>query len=276
MKKYLFLLGFNLIFVSLFSAAQAEDAADTSTSGKEISIVADEWCPYNCKPDSENPGFMIEIAKQIFEPKGIKINYQVMPWERAIEQTRKGSFNAIVGAGVGDAPDFIYPAEPIGYTSNVFYVKSDSSWKFEDIESLKTVSLGVIDGYTYETKLDEYIVANANNPLKIQAVSGETGLDQNFKKLTKGRIDVYLENMNVAQKYIADNNLWGKFKVAGQIQSDDVKQHYLYIAFSPVNAESAGFAKTLSEGVVELRNSGKLKDILNKYNLRDWAEEAME
>ena len=30
-----------------------------------ITIVADEFCPYNCEPDSVEPGFMIEAASEI-------------------------------------------------------------------------------------------------------------------------------------------------------------------------------------------------------------------
>ena len=31
----------------------------------EISLRADLWCPYTCDPQAKNPGFMIEIAKEI-------------------------------------------------------------------------------------------------------------------------------------------------------------------------------------------------------------------
>ena len=45
-------------------------AADT------ISIRGDMWCPVNCDPKAERPGYMIEIAREVFEPKGHKIDYQ--------------------------------------------------------------------------------------------------------------------------------------------------------------------------------------------------------
>lgn len=246
---------------------KAEDPSDADT----ITIMADEWCPYNCDPKSDKPGFMIEMAKQVFEPKGIKVVYSTMPWERAIEETRKGTYTAIVGAAKDDSPDFIFPTEAMGYSSNVFFVKADSTWQFDGIESLTKVALGVIDGYTYEPKLDEYIAANISNPARIQSIAGETGIDQNFKKLLKGRIGTYVENIDVAQKYISDNSMWGKFKVAGKADAEDNKQ-YLYIAFSPVNSKSQDYARMLSEGVQELRKNGRLKEILNKYNVQDWFE----
>jgi polar amino acid transport system substrate-binding protein len=250
---------------------QCLHAQQVASDAKTLTLVADKWCPYNCDADSDKPGFMIEIAKQVFEPLGYKVVYMVMPWERAISETRRGNYNAIVAAGIDDAPDFIFPAYPVGYTSNLLYVRSDSTWKYTDINSLKNISLGVIDGYTYERSIDKYIAANSGNPSRIQSVSGDTALEQNFKKLELKRIDAYLENMYVAQKYIADNDLWGKFKVAGQL-SGDTENHYLYIAFSPSVKGSGTYARILSDGVDSLRRSGRLRDILNKYNVVDWQD----
>ncbi len=260
MKKYLFAL---ICVFSLSHPALAEE--------KTITLAADEWCPYNCVPNSEKPGYMVEIAKAVFEPKGIKINYQVMPWERAIEDARKGTYDGIIGARVDDAPDFVMPSESLGYTTNTFYVKAGSKWQYEGLGSLESVSLGVIDGYSYEKELDKYISDNSGNSARIQSISGDAGLEQNFKKLEQGRIDVYLEDLNVAQKYIADHSLWGKLKVAGQ-EVTNVKEHYVYISFSPFIKESRYYAETLSEGIKELRASGKLKEILDKYNVQDWID----
>jgi polar amino acid transport system substrate-binding protein len=49
-----------------------------------ISIRADLWCPFNCDPSGAKPGYMIEIAKAVFEPLGHKIDYQTLNWARAI------------------------------------------------------------------------------------------------------------------------------------------------------------------------------------------------
>jgi polar amino acid transport system substrate-binding protein len=253
---------FLLLLLFVTGGANAQDS-------KIVTLVADEWCPYNCKPDSDKPGYMIEIAKAVFEPKGYQVVYRVMPWERAIEDTRRGNYNAIIGAMVDDAPDFVYPSESLGYTSNYFYVKKDSVWKYDGVRTLDGVSLGVIDGYAYEKSLDKYIADNSSNNRKVQVVSGDTGIVQNFKKLDKGRIDAYVEDQNVAQQYIADNNLWGKFKVAGKTTTN-AKEHYVYIAFSPVSSDSGDLAKILSDGVKELRANGKMKEILSKYNIEDW------
>lgn len=55
----------------------------------------------------------------------------------------------------------------------MFYVKEESTWQFDGIKSLKNVSLGIIDGYSYNEELDAYIEKNKANSSKIQVIDGE-------------------------------------------------------------------------------------------------------
>lgn len=123
--------------------------ASSSIMADTITLRADEWCPYNCTPNSSQIGYMIEIAKEIFESAGHQIDYQTLNWARAIEETRAGKFNGIVGAAKGDAPDFIFPTEALGVSVNAFVTGKDNSWTFTGIESLNGKTLGVIRNYSY-------------------------------------------------------------------------------------------------------------------------------
>lgn len=94
-----------------------------TSSADTISIVADEWCPYNCSPESDKPGYMIEIAAAVFQKSGHTVDYKTINWSRAIDKARKGKYTAIVGTTKGDAPDFIFPDQEQGVTTNSFFVK---------------------------------------------------------------------------------------------------------------------------------------------------------
>ena len=88
-----------LLVVSSFSPI----SADT------IIIGADEWCPINCEPGSERPGFLVETARAVFEKAGHNLEYVKMPWSRTLDEVRKGRINGAIGAYFQDAPDFIFP-----------------------------------------------------------------------------------------------------------------------------------------------------------------------
>lgn len=60
------MLKFLILAVSIFSLSTQVKAEEV------ITLVADEWCPYNCVPNSEKPGYAIEIAQEIFNKKKYK------------------------------------------------------------------------------------------------------------------------------------------------------------------------------------------------------------
>lgn len=249
------------IRAAAFALAFMLPAAQADT----LTIVADEWCPYNCEPGSDKPGFMIEIAQKVLGEAGHSIEYSNMPWSRAIEESRRGKFSAIVGAARDDAPDFIYPSEPLGISGSVFAVKKGASWKYAGIDSLASASVGVIQDYSYSEDFDAYSEANAKDSKKIQIATGESALSTNIRKLEAGRIDALLEDKAVLEYQLAQENKMGSFDYAGGLEEAEV-----FIAFSPANPASKEYARLLGEGVARLRASGELAEILARYGLKDW------
>src|SRR5690349_12435671 len=84
----------------------------------EIKLTSDLWCPYACEPNSDKPGFMVEIAKEVFSSKGHTVKYELLNWARAIKATRIGRFDGIVGASRSDVQDFEIPKMAAGYMEN--------------------------------------------------------------------------------------------------------------------------------------------------------------
>ena len=233
---------------------------------KTITITADEWCPYNCEAKSENKGYMIEIAKNIFEKEGYELVYIVSKsWEDAIKQTRDGKFNAVVGALKSEVPDFIFPRQTQGTSSDSFFVKKNSTWHYDGVESLNQVTLGCIKDYGYGKDIDAYVLKNINDIKKVQCISGNRALYQNAKKLLYNTIDMMIEDPNVLEYNFRLKGTNIPFKMVGYTNAEDI-----YIAFSPHNHNSKKYAEILSKGMLELRKSGELKKILDEYGLKDW------
>jgi polar amino acid transport system substrate-binding protein len=95
-----------------------------------ITLVADEWCPYNCAPGDAKPGFLIEIARRIFEPAGFGVDYKIVPWARAIRDARAGRYTAIVGAIRSEAPDFVFPETAAFPSGTHAFVRAGSDWRY--------------------------------------------------------------------------------------------------------------------------------------------------
>ncbi|NTV29169.1 MAG: transporter substrate-binding domain-containing protein [Candidatus Omnitrophica bacterium] len=247
-----------LVFLMVFAV---RTYADT------IVVRADSWPPYNADPAASEPGYVVEILKAVFEPQGHKIDYQTMPWTRAVADMMEGKVDAIIGASHADAPDALYPAESMGVILNAFFVKKDSTWKYSGVDSLKTIKLGVIDGYPYDDDgaIDKYIKAGADP--EVQVMTGDGSLERNIKKLQAGRLDAVVENEIVMEATLKNMGI-----AAGEIvnagKADEQKD--LFVAFTPNKDTTKKYSQLWDEGIKKLRESGELKKILDRYSVKDW------
>lgn len=231
-----------------------------------ITLVADEWPPFNSTPGSSQEGYLVDVARAVFEDRGHSVAYNLLPWRRALDMVRKGVYNGIIGASKTDAPDFIFPSEKLSRNFISFYVRRDSNWKFVRNEDVEHVTLGVIDGYDYRDWLLQYIDAHRKTPQKVQIMTGDQPLRRNLLKLLNHRIDAIVDNEAVILNVAREMGVSEHIKLAGHgaIPAD------IYIAFSPHRADSQKYAEMLADGVKALRSSGRLGAILSKYGLKDW------
>ncbi len=256
--KYLSVFFLLILFCSSIHAEKVQ----------KITIAADFWCPFNCQPGSENPGYMIELAKKIFAKHNISIEYQIVPWSRALKFCRIGEISAVVGSYKSDAPDFIYPKIEQGMIGFSFFNLKGSNWHYQGLDSLENQLVGVANDYAYTDYFDSYINKNRGNSNRLYIAYGEQPLKTNIALLGRELIDTLIETEPVFLYVSKKLNNYSKFSNAGALSP----ALPAYIAFSPALAESKRYAEILSQGTEQLRGSGELAIILAKYGLKDWQE----
>ncbi|PTS83656.1 ABC transporter substrate-binding protein [Pseudomonas sp. HMWF032] len=227
-------------------------------------IAGDIWCPVNCQPGSERPGIFVELAREIFAEAGIEVQYKALNWARTLQMVRRGELNAAVGAGVEDAPDFLFGTTPVASSRNCFFTRQASYWRFTGIASLAGQRLGVINDYSYGDQLNAYIALHHGDSERIQIAAGDTALTLNISKLTHGRVDVVLENAWGMQAMLASLGHTGELREAG-CRVPDVP---IYLAFSPVLASSPRYVALFEQGVQRYRANGRLQALLDAYGVQ--------
>ena len=235
-----------------------------------ITIVADPWCPYNCEPESDAPGFMVEIARRVFAEVGIEVRYETLPWVRALQATEAGEYNGAIGASRYEASGFVFPDIEQGRMRNGFWVVRESDWHFHGIESLTDINLATLAGYSYGPQVEEYL----NDPANAQRVTqlyGSTPLQNGLNMLQRGRIDALLEDEYVFRYEVKQRNEVDHYRLAGRVGLDPLFSD-VYIAFSPALTSSERYARILGEGMARLRASGELDKILARYGVSDWRD----
>lgn len=236
------------------------------TRSETLVVVGDLWCPINCEPNSDRPGIFIELAQEIFAESGIRVEYQTVNWARAIHAVRNGRANALVGAGYEDAPDLLFTTIAPGVSRMCFYARPGSSWHFRGIDSLDEVSIGVINGYSYDKTLDGYIRRHAKNGQRVQIASGDQALGLNVSKVLHGRIDVMLENSWVMANQLARSRAPIPELIEVGCREPDVP---IYLAFSPVLERSREHLALFEDGLRRYRQNGRLKALMARYGVSE-------
>ncbi len=228
-----------------------------------ITLVADDWCPYNCVPGSKRPGYVVEVAREIFKKSGHKVIYKYKPWERALLDVSEGKDNGAIAANLESMPLGVFNKEPIGMYAMAYFVVKGNSWSYQNVSSLKNQRIGAVSGYTYGEPFDGFALAHQKN---IHFLHGVEPTPRLLTLLTLGRVDMFIEDKDVATYLINLKGLQEHIVNAG-FNGDS---HPVYIGFSQRLKESAGYAKVLSRGIIEMRKNGRLQKVLDKYNLSDW------
>ncbi|KAB8029763.1 substrate-binding periplasmic protein [Fluviispira multicolorata] len=253
MGKTIFKCSFFLLIVNSISSA---------ANCKELNVLGDYWCPYNCNPNDKKPGYMIEILQKSFGKE--HINYELINWARAISETRKGSNEILVGATKEDAPDFIF-SSPLGVTDNCYYAQKKFKFKFNGLNSLNNVTLGIIKDYSYYTALNQYIKKNLSNKSKIEEHFGENVQERMLLKLMSNRLDVIVED-----SYVIDYILKKHPEIHEIEKVKCIEVGNIFIAFSPKNPESTQRVKHLNSQIKEMIKKGEMLNILKRYSIRPW------
>ena len=75
-------------------------------TGKTIKIVTEEW--EKCT-NADGSGLYFDIIRAVFEPEGVKVSLQLMPYARAVETFQAKKADAVVGTYADEVDDAVYP-----------------------------------------------------------------------------------------------------------------------------------------------------------------------
>lgn len=256
-----------LIAVCLFFVLATTCSAQTVLGEDQqpvITLAADIWCPYNCDPQSDKPGYVVEVATRIFNRAGYRVDYQVMPWARTLQSVDRGTLTAAIGTTPYELPTGLFPAQEIGRFSGHLVIPRTAAWRYHGDESLAGKRIGVVNGYDYGS-FNRFIERNRGSD-RLQVLSGDDAINRGLAMVVRQRLDAYVEDRNVASYTIEQLRL-GEQLVVGDSVGTPIK---LYIAFSAKLPQSRRYLQILDEGVAAMRASGELVQILDRYGIKDW------
>jgi polar amino acid transport system substrate-binding protein len=161
-------------------------------------MVADSWCPYNCEPSALKRGYMIDVLEKVLG-QHYQLSYQLIPWTRAVSMVQDDKAQLLVASTFSESPQ-LKPSVLLGAGRICFFARKDNPWRYNSINDLKGLRLGVVQDYTYDDggPLDAFLASSREqNATGFEIATGANAIETSFRKLNAGRMDVVLENENV-------------------------------------------------------------------------------
>lgn len=233
----------------------------TPASADVIDLRADAWCPFNCDPDSDRPGYMVEVAQEALAFYGHEVRYSSMTWSRSLSQALSGEITGVIGTDQDESPDLIL-GPPMGYYREAVVFRAGEARPIETAEDLEGIRIGAILDYEYNAMIAAYVAENEKNPERVQMIGGDDALKRNLQKLKAGRIDMAIDEHSVVTYMIDQLGLQDDLQALEYGEASE-----LHIGFSPALEASALYAQQLTEGVEQLKASGRYGEILKRYGL---------
>ncbi|MCQ8878007.1 transporter substrate-binding domain-containing protein [Pseudoalteromonas shioyasakiensis] len=165
---------------------------------KTINISAGEWPPF-LGESLPYQGVVAHLIRDIFAQAGIQVHFTFLPWGRAYHDTNNGKYDATaVWMHSKDRTNAYLFSNAVLSEQFVFFHLKKNDFDWRDLNDLRGLIIGGGLNYSYGPVFDQAI---EKNTFELSRVSST---EQNFRRLSVGRIDIFAEEKNVG--YYTLNN----------------------------------------------------------------------
>lgn len=254
-----------VIFCAFVVESFATNTEVDDNTPQRIVIAAQERCPYVCDPDSDYPGYLVELTQRVFDLYGIDVKYEVMPFDEAVLYAKKGWANAVVSDGT-DITHFLTTTIPQVYGSISAFVVANSNWVFSDMRSLNGLVITTTSGTPLGNTINSYLgLEYPKNPSRFLIQSEDDRYLQAVVNLILGKSDVYFEDEIVLEQYLLKKpDLYKQIKKSSTINQAPIG---IFVAFTKDTKLSQKYVNLLEEGMQNLAISGDISTLKSKYNI---------
>ncbi len=235
-----------------------------NTEKKVLRISSIDWCPQLC-PSGQNPGYIVDLLKLIFDDSPYQLSIETVPWSRAIKQTRIGDTYALLSPAKAEAPDLTYPEFEVGTQRMCFFVNKASSWKYQNPKSLEGLKIGIAIDTSIE-ELNEFV---RRNPRALQYLPyNDSYIIKSLRKLDRKRIDTFLFTYNTTIYEMNKLDVAKKYKSVGCVSEANI---YMALSPAPALASEVNKIKALfDQKMAKLRKTDQIDRVMRKYKLKSW------
>lgn len=222
-----------------------------SSFPSSIDIATESWDLYT---NTDGTGLFLDITRAIYEPRGIQVEVEFVPYKRALHLLEQQKADAMYGTYSTEKegkPYLSTPRMPIDKERTVAMFDQARNGGWSGQASLKNAQLAWVRGYDYheslEVKVDDFE----------EVVDSEQGLNM----LRAGRFDYFLDHSGALQDTISRVG----FDTSGY-RIETVIEENVYMAFANTD-KGRQLSEIYDAGLAQLIESGELRRIFARYEL---------
>ena len=226
-----------------------------SASAESLTLATLNWPPFYAEDLPEN-GFFAALSREAFKRAGYDMELKFMTWNRALELSKKGKYDGILGAyyNADRETHFIFTA-PVSQNQESFIRKTGSDAAYTGMEALKAYKIGGLMG------------AAPLKELKANGITAEGTADElgSMKKLNAGRIDLLV--MGKQNLYWALNNDSGfkPFKGKVEVIEPPFKSYDLFCPITRKRDDAAQIVEKFNAALAAMKADGTYKTIMDRF-----------
>lgn len=211
-----------------------------------------------------NQGFVTDAAILAFKKVGLNAIYKNVPYNRALLGMENQEYDVLLAVSPG-RENYIFPDNYFGRFKNTYFVRKNSDWNWNGVESLEGYVLGAINGYKIDDVFNKYVDKYSKDKSRVDFVYGQRALELNLNKLASGRIDIIIDDSLVVWHTANKIGLADEIRAAGV--SGTPKN--ITVGFNLNNPKAKEYQKQFSKGLSIIKKSGEYKEILKRYDLEN-------
>lgn len=209
----------------------------------DIRLVSEEWEGYT---QADGSGLGWDVLRLIFEPAGVRLSHQVMPYTRAVGLVQRGEADAWVGAYRNEvAGKVFFPRQH--YDSDIIVALGRSDTPRPTLQDLGRYRLVGMRGYRYNDYLP-----NVRHYHEVQRRSGILGM------LLLGHADFYVDARPEVEQILSEADEPDAYRIS------ELTRLPLYLGFADT-PRGRSLAAVYDRRLVELIGNGKLRPVFARW-----------
>ena len=250
MKKPLkFLLVFFIQLSTIFAA--------TNSNAETLRLTTLEWPPYYGVSVPEN-GFFVAIVREAYRRAGFETEVTFLPWKRALETTRRGHYDGLIGAywTPDRSKDFVF-SNVVATNEEVFIKLKKTALASHDAADLNKYTVGALDGAAQSDAL----IGLGYNVTQISSYSGLLALleAKRVQMILAGRAFISYE----LSKTAAGKDLLGRLT----FMEPPFKTYKLHTVITRTRSDADPIVKAFNDALAEMHADGSYKAILDRFGM---------